>query len=372
MIVSIEIRGFKPFEAAHFELAPLTVLTGLNGSGKTSLIQTMLLAREASISRTPSVPLNGLFGLELGTAEDVLNWESGGPVGVTITGSNGEVFEWSLGVPGEEAMYLDVVKRPENPPEAFGGLSRSFTYLSAERLGPRGFAATSPVAERELEVGAHGEFCAHVLSVLGDKPIEYVDRRHPAYTEDAPRLLKYEVEQWLSEVARPVEISGERLAGSTLAELRFRAGGSTWVRSTNMGFGVTYALPIILGGLIAEPDGFLIIENPEAHLHPAGQSRAGVFLAWLAGKGIQVMVETHSDHVLNGIRRGIAEFFYLPAPDALIHWFGGFESDTGANAVTTLRIGEGGSISDWPRGFFDQYQLDVASLGRVRRRRLRP
>ena len=166
-------------------------------------------------------------------------------------------------------------------------------------------------------MGEHGEFCAHVLSVLGDKPIEHVDRCHPAYTEDAPRLLKYEVEQWLCEIARPIEISGERLAGSTLAELRFRAEGATWVRSTNMGFGVTYALPIILAGLIAEPDGLLIVENPEAHLHPAGQSRAGVFLAWLAGKGVQVMVETHSDHVLNGIRRGIAEFSYLPAPDTL-------------------------------------------------------
>ncbi|MEE7463112.1 hypothetical protein MFUR16E_18610 [Methylobacterium fujisawaense] len=372
MIISTEIRGFKPFEAARFELAPLTVLTGLNGSGKTSLIQTMLLAREASMSRTPSVPLNGPFGLELGTAEDVLNWESDGPISVTITGSGGEVSEWRLGIPEEEAMYLDVVQRPDQPLKAFGGKPRSFTYLSAERLGPRGFAATSPLAERDLELGEHGEFCAHVLSVLGDKPIVHVQRSHPAYTEDAPRLLKYEVEHWLSEIARPVEISGERLAGSTLAELRFRTEGTTWVRSTNMGFGVTYALPIILAGLIAEPDGFLMVENPEAHLHPAGQSRVGVFLAWLAGKDVQVMVETHSDHVLNGIRRGIAEFSYLPAPNALVHWFGGFGPDAGANRVKTLRIGEGGNVSDWPRGFFDQYQLDVASLGRVRRKRTLP
>lgn len=372
MIVSTEIRGFKPFEAARFDLAPLTVLTGLNGSGKTSLIQTMLLVREAANSRTPSVPLNGPFGLELGTAEDVLNWDSDAPISVSIAQPGGEISEWRLGVPAEEAMYLDVVQRPDRPPKPFGGSPRSFTYLSAERLGPRSFAPTSPLAERELEVGVHGEFCAHVLSVLGDKPIEHVKRSHPSYMEDAPRLLKYEVEQWLCEVARPVEISGERLARSTLAELRFRTDGATWVRSTNMGFGVTYALPIILAGLIAEPDGLLIVENPEAHLHPAGQSRVGVFLTWLAGKGVQVIVETHSDHVLNGIRRGIAEFSYLPAAGALVHWFGGFGSDSVVNGVNTLHIGEGGNVSDWPRGFFDQYQLDVAALGRIRRRRLPP
>ena len=92
-----------------------------------------------------------------------------------------------------------------------------------------------------------------------------------------------------------------------------------------MGFGVTYSLPIILSGLIAKEKGLLIVENPEAHLHPAGQSRMGVFLAWLAGKGVQVLVETHSDHIINGIRRAIAEFKYLDNSSALVHWFGGLE-----------------------------------------------
>lgn len=60
-----------------------------------------------------------------------------------------------------------------------------------------------------------------------------------------------------------------------------------------MGFGLSYALPIVVGGLVAAKDGLLIVENPEAHLHPQGQSNMGQFLAWLAGKGVQVIVETH-------------------------------------------------------------------------------
>src|SRR5690606_5330667 len=112
------------------------------------------------------------------------------------------------------------------------------------------FSAASSLPEAELEVGVKGEFCAHGLSVLGDHLIGAVDRSHPLYGPATPRLLKYEVEQWLSEIARPIEVTGERAPGGTVAELRFRTPGSAWVRSTNMGFGITYALPIILAGLI--------------------------------------------------------------------------------------------------------------------------
>lgn len=370
MLTDVEIKGFKRFAELKLRLAPLTVLTGLNGSGKTSFIQAMLLAQEAASRRGTTLRLNGPFGLELGTAVDVLNWNSRPPIQLRFKGADGQSSEWHFGVPAEDAFYLEIAARPADGVTAFTGAPRAFTFLSAERLGPRGFTATSPLAEGELEVGVHGEYCAHVLSVLGDKPIGHVGRAHPAHGLSTPRLLKYEVEQWLSEIARPVAVNGARVVGSTIAELRYRTDGSEWVRATNMGFGVTYALPVILAGLIAEPDGILMIENPEAHLHPSGQSRIGVFLAWLAGRGVQVVVETHSDHVLNGIRRAVAEFAFLKAADTAIHWFGDFE-DRDAGGISTLEIDEAGTVSNWPRGFFDQYQADVASLGRLRRGRRR-
>ena len=371
MIVEAKVSGFKRFTNEKFKFAPLTVLTGLNGSGKTTLIQTLLLTHEASTSRSETLRLNGPFGMELGTAEDVLNWDSPGPICVSLESDDSSTSEWQFEVPSEDAMYLNVVKKPTNPPIALSGNPRMFTYLSAERLGPRSVAETSPLSKIEIEVGINGEYCAHVLSILGGDILKDSQSSHPLYKEGPPRLIKYEVEQWLSEIARPIEISGSRLEGSTAAELKFRAPGSTWVRSTNMGFGVTYALPIVLAGVIAKRDSLIVVENPEAHLHPAGQSRMGVFLAWLAGRGVQVLVETHSDHVLNGVRRGIAELSYLDSEDAIVHWFGGFEADDDDDDVKvhSLRISQAGSVSDWPRGFFDQYQLDVASLGRIRRNR---
>lgn len=348
-------------------MAPLTVLTGLNGSGKTSLLQSVLLAVEATRTKSNSLRLNGPFGLELGTAEDVLNWESSSPIEISFHEKGLDPATWKLGVPSEDVLYLDIVSRPDHPPKPFSDIPRAFTYLSAERLGPRGFTATSPVPEAELEVGVNGEYCAHVLSVLGNLSIGFDDRSHPLHKSSSPRLLKYEVEQWLSEMARPIEVTGVRASNATVAELRFRSPGSTWVRSTNMGFGITYALPIVLAGLIAETGGMLLVENPEAHLHPAGQSRMGVFLAWLAGRGVQTVIETHSDHVINGIRRAIAEHHYLDPTSAFLHWFGGEPKNAGNPISDRLSIGETGNVSDWPVGFFDQYQFDVSSLGRIRR-----
>ncbi|MEP3665657.1 MAG: DUF3696 domain-containing protein [Roseibium sp.] len=326
-----------------------------------------MIAAEAANTKSVAISLNGPFGLELGTAEGVLNWDSRSPIEIAFEATEIGPATWRLSVPSEEALYLEITERPSELPKAFSGTPRAFTYLSAERLGPRGFSAASPLPEAELEVGVKGEFCAHVLSVLGDQIMGTVGRSHPLYGRSTPRLLKYEVEQWLSEITRPIEVTGVRESDSTVAELRFRTPGSTWVRSTNMGFGITYALPIILAGLIAEKGGLLVVENPEAHLHPAGQSRMGVFLAWLAGNGVQVLIETHSDHVINGIRRAVAEHSYLNAASALLHWFGNDSDGHEGPLFSTLAIGESGSLSDWPNGFFDQYQIDVAALGRIRR-----
>jgi predicted ATPase len=107
-----------------------------------------------------------------------------------------------------------------------------------------------------------------------------------------------------------------------------------------------------------------MVENPETHLHPAGQSQMGIFLATMAAAGVQVIVETHSDHVLNGIRRAIGEQRILSSEQAVVHYF-----DNDGGEPQPLAFTENGGISTWPHGFFDQYQIDVSALTRVRRPR---
>jgi predicted ATPase len=98
-----------------------------------------------------------------------------------------------------------------------------------------------------------------------------------------------------------------------------------------------------------------MIENPEAHLHPLGQSRIGYFLAQAAAAGIQIIIETHSDHVLNGIRRAVRHKA-IQAENVALHFF---ES---AGKLVTPQIFPDGGIMPWPDGFFDQTEKDLMEL----------
>ncbi len=382
----LTIAGFKRFSEVALDFAPLTVLTGTNGAGKTSVIHALLLAREASLPGAKAVQLNGPYGLELGTASDVLNIHTAldrSEVVIQPELTDGTALHFALDASQEDLFYLPIKRRevtaadPGAPAGALDPLrgrcgaltggSRAFTYLCAERLGPREILRASALPTDELGVGVQGEFCAQLLTVHDLKAKVPPARRHPDRQDESSAFLKYQVEAWLSEIVRPVEIDTASFPNTTVTALRFRSPGGEWVRAPNMGFGVSYALPILLAGLFApeDTDSLLIVENPEAHLHPAGQSKIGAFLARLARSGVQVVLETHSDHVLNGIRRAIGEQGVLDADHAIAHFFD-MESEA-EPTITALRFTRAGGMSEWPRRFFDQYQLDVAALTRARR-----
>ncbi len=361
MICNLEIRGFKRFSAEAFNMTPLTILTGMNGSGKTSLIHSLLLLREATMRGDQLVQLNGPYGLELGKFEDIQNWRESDSVSFQLIDEKAMKYDWSFS--GDQtALYAEVQRAPKVPPAAFKRDNRMFQYLSAERLGPRSTQGCAALPPALLEVGSRGEYSAQLLDTLGGQQIDDL-RRHPGAGEADVPLLKFETERWLSSIARPIQIDVVPLARATTT-LRFRVPDGEWVSAPNMGFGVTYALPVVLAGLTAGAGGLLIVENPEAHLHPAGQSMMGRFLATIAAAGVQVLVETHSDHVLNGIRLAIGEYKILPPSNATVHFF-----DVNDTPHQNLSFTETGGMDAWPTGFFDQYQLDVAKLTRVRRRR---
>ena len=134
----------------------------------------------------------------------------------------------------------------------------------------------------------------------------------------------------------------------------------------NFGFGISYVLPIIVTGLIAERGSMILVENPEAHLHPKGQSHIGYFLAVMAGSGIQVIVETHSEHVLNGIR--IAALKNKVAPDDIsINFFSlKKEGKNTRHMVEKINLDERMNLENWPEGFLDQEEEDLRTLRLLR------
>jgi predicted ATPase len=359
MIKTFHVTGFKALENQIIELTALNLLAGSNGAGKTSLIHALLLLREASKSGEETLVLNGPYGLELGTLENIQNWKNP-EISLAVTDDESRQFNIKLG--GEpEARYAKVLQRQGQTPHNLEHKARVFQYLCAERYGPRAILPVSSKPPHEIEVGVQGEYCAHVLNILGGTPVP-ISRVLPGGKSDQPLLVKFQTERWLSRITREVQIDTEPAANATTG-LKFRFEDGDWVTSTNMGFGITYALPIIVAGLTAAPDGLLVIENPEAHLHPSGQSSMGGFLATIAASGVQVIVETHSDHVINGIRRAVGEMQILRSDQTSIYAF-----EQGSSELKPLQVTPTGGISDWPVGFFDQYQTDISVLSRIRRR----
>ena len=372
MIAEIGLENFKCFRDLTLKTASLTVLTGANGAGKTSVLHSLLLARQ--MARQPGrnhVEFNGVDTLELGGPDDVIHREAGDDLAaIEVLDSQGNRRRWSFRAAGaSDARTLNaiVVDRPGADSGALAGPAPQFCYLCAERLGPRDVLRASAADVAELDVGSRGEFVAQVLSF--DRSRVRDGRVESSTTETQIFSLRHQSERWMSEIVRPIQIDAEWFPNTSVTRLRFKTPGlrSEWTRAPNAGFGISYALPIVVAALRAEVGGLLLVENPEAHLHPAGQSRIGGFLAQVAADGVQILLETHSDHVLNGIRVAVAEGSAALRPEQVaIHFFRA--EDDGSPALQSMELAQTGQLSAWPTGFFDQAQVDLAALASRQRR----
>jgi predicted ATPase len=369
VIDSLRIVNFKRFEQASLTMRPLTILTGMNGGGKSTVLQSLLLSRLASTSSGRIIRLNGPYDLSLGTAADVLNRSASESVIDVYIGETSTSSEWAykFTVPEEaDAFYLTATDVPDGLVPGISNTAGGFTYLGAERLGPRDVLAVSAQGPDDIGVGVHGEFTAQVLALRETRVVHNRRNVRPVLHHpnvDSP-LLRLQAEAWASDIIRPIRITAQLAAGIMASTIRFQDVDkyADIIRPTNAGFGISYALPIIVAGLLTVPGDLLLVENPEAHLHPAGQSKLGRFLAKVAGNGVQVVVETHSDHVLNGARLAVAQENSLPASDMIVHYFDYDE-------IVSININDRGELDSWPAGFFDQIETDLGGLARARQRR---
>jgi predicted ATPase len=176
--------------------------------------------------------------------------------------------------------------------------------------------------------------------------------------------LKHQAEAWLGEISPGTRISLTPNPEVGIVGLRYSSVFGTQIsndhRATNVGFGITYVLPVIVAVLSSAPGSLLLIENPEAHLHPKGQAQMGRLLACAASCGVQVIVETHSDHVLNGVRLAVHGGKINP-DDVQLHFFQRSEQD-GLIEVVSPRIDRDGRIDQWPDGFFDEWEKSLVAL----------
>jgi predicted ATPase len=239
-----------------------------------------------------------------------------------------------------------------------------FQYLSAERLGPRtSFAMADYLVRQQRQLGSRGEFTAHFLSVFGR---ETISLKAALRSEASSESLLHQVESWLGTVSPGVrlEITEHPSMDVIRVQYAFVEGRlvSDPFRPTNVGFGLTYTLPIIVATLASRPDGLRLFENPEAHLHAKGQVKLAELAARAAADGVQIVLETHSDHILNGVRIAVHKGI-IPADLVQLHFFQRREIEGQVrHVVTSPQIDSDGRIDDWPEGFFDEWDRSLELL----------
>ena len=369
MLTELRLTHFKAFEALTLRCSPITLLCGVNGTGKSSVIQALLLLRQSAATdalRPPDVQLElGGDLAEIGTGRDALYEDAFlDYIGFELCDSNiGGRCTMNFDVPPDEdansdqllAFRADVGEGWWDVPP----LGSNVHYVNAERVGPRKSYSLSKTLIRRSNLGPRGEYALNFLNEHGNDKLQPEDPRLTRAT--GPRVLDA-IDHWLGEISPGAHLSFDKVveADALVAGFSFDREGDVATRrfrATNVGFGLSYTLPV-LTALLATPKTLCLIENPEAHLHPRGQTQVAELAVRAALAGVQVIVETHSDHFLDGVRIAVRDGLLSPG-DVAIHYF---EREGGRSTVTSPEVDKDGRLSSCPVGFFDQHEDNLARL----------
>ena len=143
-------------------------------------------------------------------------------------------------------------------------------------------------------------------------------------------------------------------------ELRVRQSSSSpEVLITDVGFGVSQILPVLTLCYYASPKSIIILEQPEIHLHPAVQAGlADVFIDAIKNRGVQIILESHSEHLLRRLQRRLAEEQLLPQ-DVALYFTSMVE---GESQREELQVDTYGNINNWPANFFGDEMGDLVAM----------
>jgi predicted ATPase len=375
MLNSIELHNFKSARELRVKLAPLTVLTGLNGSGKSTVLQSIGLLKQSLRAHATSqeLLLRGEL-VQLGRSEDV-RFENAAidEIGFVVETPNGVAKMFAPTVAGVDTLQL---RCEGDIDDVVAQLETGFQFIQADRITPAPQYQQASTRERGVGwLGCGGEYTVDFLlrnETMKVSPGRQYSTEHSLVSAEllkqvAPtETLLDQTSGWLQHLSPGVRPRAVPVELADATSLRFSYTGTSLDsggrehRPSNVGFGLTYCLPIIVACLAAPKGSLLLLENPEAHLHPRGQSALGLLLARCAADGVQIIVETHSDHVLNGIRIA-AKREDIANDDVAVHFFAR-DIENGETDIVSPVLHSNGRFSDWPDGFFDEWSKALDEL----------
>jgi predicted ATPase len=349
MIDKLHIKAFKCFEDEELEFRNLTILTGTNASGKSSVIQSILQLALHS-NQDYSSPLQSYLHF-IANFDETVNL-------------NMDVTEYNLSVEGlgtsitfdfKEGGAFSIDDYIGNPLLELLSYSKgNLIFLSADRIGPQ---ANYKINVNPLDqFGIYGEYIIGFLDKAKKSKYLVIDE---LVKDPTRKNLDTQVNYWLQHIL-DTTIETEKEGNEVKA--RFKDGVFS-VSPKNIGSGISYLVSILVVCLSAKKGQLIIIENPEIHIHPKSQSKLGEFLAFIASNGIQLIIETHNDHIINRFRYEVFEG-KLQSDEVIIHY-----KEKGS-PFEQIEISGNGKFSDkdgensFPSGFYDATLKEIFKINR--------
>lgn len=338
----LKLKNFKSIDNIEFNLKNLNILTGLNSSGKSSIIQSMRMLYNASLKK--DIYFDEIFG---GFNELVCEFfQDSKEISMELTGY-GNLKVRENGFDNNITKELQVI------------------YIGANRVGPLRYAINAVNPDKYNPLGLDGEYCYQYISQNGSenysKFLEYSNFENNRTGETI--ALKHLIEDWIKTIAHVQSFNINQ--GSNGMEDITAMQINRKYKATNVGYGIGYVLPVITA-LIAfsgKKDTFILLENPEAHIHPKGQSALGELIAKVASTGTKIILETHSDHIISSIRVA-TKYNLINHDDIGINFFRIVEKNTNVFVTenTEINIDKDGRFDKYPEDFFDQFELNLERL----------
>ena len=366
MIKYLHLENIKSIKSASIAMGNMNLLFGMNGMGKSTIIQTLLMLRQSYFKQKNLDHLLISDGLiELGTAKDLLcNNAEEDKIVIHLCEENSDFdlcYEYNS--KKNDEVELVCINGKGDAENYKGSLfDDGFAYLSAEHLGPidRYNASDGPTIRRLNRVGNKGDYIVAILAEYGDKTIS---NKKIISKEAKSDSLIDQVTYWMRKISPGVRVHAELEKATNEANLSFSYEGAQLVsdrfRPMNVGFGIPYSLPIVVTLLTANSGSIVIIENPESHLHPRGQAELAKLMAQVSESGVQIICESHSDHIINGIRVAIKEGI-IEAKKTAVDYFS--KNEAQETTVEELILDNNGNLDSYPIGLLDEWGLLMEKL----------
>ena len=408
-ITKISISGFKSIaNECSIEIRPLTILAGANSSGKSSIMQPILLMKQTLESSTDygALRLSG-DNLNFTSAKQILSYSSKGEqtdcLTVAMELANSYKFKNTFKKSPDKAIDLieTVYYDGDGEIKAAIGISSKEIFESLPRAIKMLYQTSNPSILREYTWGIHRHFCFNIFVNYKENdlpPIVPLYTPFSIFTVEIPQIIHVQGLRSLERIL-PVTGIGQNFSGNfekyiasliyswqksesdklqvlntylhtlslskkieateindTQIELKVSRtfDSDDMVNIVDVGSGVSQILPVLVALVAAEPEQLVYLEEPEIHLHPRAQANLGEIIVDAANRGVRVVLETHSDLLLRRIQSLVAED-KISADKAILHWFSRDEHGFTQVTSTPLNATGGYGDPDFPLDFSDVF-----------------